>query len=150
MRLVIQRVLKADVEVNAQSCATIGKGLLILVGIHEDDQLQDASWLATKVCNMRIFHDEESKMNHSVLDIAGEILAVSQFTLYASTAKGNRPSFTSAAKPEAALHLYNLFCDKLQEQLQKKVLKGIFGADMKVSLINDGPVTIIIDSKNKE
>ncbi len=149
MKLVIQRVQHAEVVINAQLHSRIDKGLLVLVGVHEEDSEQDADWLAGKLCNMRIFQDENDKMNLSVMDVAGDILAVSQFTLYASTTKGNRPSFIEAARPELATRLYDYFCDRLSMITQKETQKGVFGADMKVSLLNDGPVTIVIDSKNK-
>lgn len=149
MKLVIQRVQHAEVVINAQLHSRIDKGLLVLVGVHEEDSEQDADWLAGKLCNMRIFQDENDKMNLSVMDVAGDILAVSQFTLYASTTKGNRPSFIEAARPELATKLYDYFCDRLSMLMQKETKKGVFGADMKVSLLNDGPVTIVIDSKNK-
>lgn len=150
MRLVIQRVCEASVEVLKEKIAQIGKGMLIFVGIENGDSDGDADWLANKIINMRIFPDEENVMNLSIKDINGSILAISQFTLTASTKKGNRPSYIRAARPEDALPLYNKFCDLLSEKLGDQVKKGIFGADMKVSLINDGPVTIIIDSKLKE
>lgn len=149
MKLVIQRVLQAEVSIAKQSYSKIDKGLLILVGIHHDDGPQDLDWLCHKVAHMRIFEDENDKMNLSVLDIGGEVLAVSQFTLYASTVKGNRPSFTEAARPELATKYYDDFCQRLGTILQKDVKKGVFGANMQISLLNDGPVTIVIDSKNK-
>lgn len=150
MRLVIQRVAQASVKVDGQLISEIDKGLLILVGIENEDTAEDAKWLAAKTVNMRIFPDAEGVMNLSLLDVKGEILAVSQFTLMASTKKGNRPSYIRAARPESAEPLYLLFCDLLSEMIGNQVKKGIFGADMKVALINDGPVTIIIDSKVKE
>lgn len=150
MRLVIQRVSRAKVSVDAATVSSIDTGLLILVGVEEGDTLQDAEWLAAKTANMRIFPDQNGVMNLSLTDIAGEALAVSQFTLTASTKKGNRPSYIRAARPETAIPLYEDFCLKLSGIIGKEVKKGIFGADMKVELVNDGPVTIIIDSKLKE
>lgn len=150
MRLVIQRVLKSSVEVEGKEISRIGKGLLILVGVENGDTEKNAEWLAAKTANMRIFPDENDVMNLSVMDIKGEALAVSQFTLTASTRKGNRPSYIRAAGHELAIALYEKFCELLSDLIGKEVKKGIFGADMKVSLINDGPVTIIIDSHLKE
>lgn len=150
MRLVIQRVSRAKVSVDAATVSSIETGLLILVGVEEGDTLQDAEWLAAKTANMRIFPDQNGVMNLSLTDIAGEALAVSQFTLTASTKKGNRPSYIRAARPETAIPLYENFCLKLSGIIGREVKKGIFGADMKVELVNDGPVTIIIDSKLKE
>lgn len=150
MRLVIQRVSRAKVSVDAATVSSIGTGLLILVGVEEGDTLQDSEWLASKTANMRIFPDQNGVMNLSLTDIAGEALAVSQFTLTASTKKGNRPSYIRAARPESAIPLYEDFCHKLSGIIGREVKKGIFGADMKVELVNDGPVTIIIDSKLKE
>lgn len=150
MRLVIQRVSRAKVSVDAATVSSIDTGLLILVGVEEGDTLQDAEWLAAKTANMRIFPDQNGVMNLSLTDIAGEALAVSQFTLTASTKKGNRPSYIRAARPETAIPLYEDFCLKLSGIIGREVKKGIFGADMKVELVNDGPVTIIIDSKLKE
>lgn len=149
MKLVIQRVLYAEVSIAGQSHSKIDKGLLLLVGVHQDDTQQDLEWLCHKVGHMRIFEDEQGKMNLSVKDIGGEILAVSQFTLYASTVKGNRPSFIEAARPEPATKLYDDFCHQLGSLIQKEVKKGVFGANMQVNLLNDGPVTIVIDSKDK-
>lgn len=150
MRLVIQRVLEAGVKVEGIEISRIGKGLLVLVGVENGDTEKDAEWLAAKTANMRIFPDEAGVMNQSLTDIGGEALAVSQFTLTASTKKGNRPSYIRAAGHELAVPLYEKFCEKLSELIGKKVGKGIFGADMQVSLINEGPVTIIIDSRLKE
>lgn len=147
MKLVIQRVLNASVEVNGEEVSAIGAGLLILVGVETDDTEMDAEWLAAKTANLRIFNDENGVMNLSLLSVNGEALAVSQFTLAASTKKGNRPSYVRAAGHELAIPLYDKYCNELSEILGKEVKKGIFGADMKVSLINDGPVTIIMDSK---
>lgn len=147
MKLVIQRVLNASVEVNGEEVSAIGAGLLILVGVETDDTETDAEWLAAKTANLRIFNDENGVMNLSLLSVNGEALAVSQFTLAASTKKGHRPSYVRAAGHELAIPLYDRYCNELSEILGKEVKKGIFGADMKVSLINDGPVTIIMDSK---
>lgn len=147
MRIVIQRVAEASVEVGGNLISEIGKGLLILVGVENDDTEKDAEWLASKTANLRIFNDEEGVMNLSLLSTGGEALAVSQFTLAASTRKGNRPSYIRAAGHELAIPLYDAYCRFLTEALGREVKKGIFGADMKVSLVNDGPVTIIIDSK---
>ncbi|MCH5229681.1 MAG: D-tyrosyl-tRNA(Tyr) deacylase [Muribaculaceae bacterium] len=150
MRLVIQRVSEASVKVNDILISGISRGLLILVGIETDDNKDDADWLAAKVANLRIFPDDNDIMNRSVQEIKGELLAVSQFTLMASTKKGNRPSYIRAAHPSVAMPLYEYFCNSLSNQTGIMVKKGIFGADMKVGLINDGPVTIIMDSKRKE
>ena len=150
MRIVIQRVSRASVVVNKEEISSIGKGLLILIGVEEDDSETDVEWLVGKSANLRIFDDKDGVMNLSVKDIGGEVLAVSQFTLTASTRKGNRPSYIRAAGHELAVPLYEKFCEELSRQLGKEVKKGIFGADMDVELINDGPVTIIIDSRLKE
>jgi D-tyrosyl-tRNA(Tyr) deacylase len=150
MRAVIQRVLNAKVEVDFKITGEIGQGLLILLGIEENDEQEDLDWLCKKIGQMRLFSDQEGKMNRSIQDIQGEILLVSQFTLYASTAKGNRPSFIKAAKPEKANAYYEACKISLNTYVSKPLQSGLFGADMKVSLLNDGPVTIIIDSKNKE
>ncbi len=150
MKTVIQRVSSASVEINQQTKSNIGKGLLILLGIEHNDNEEDIEWLCGKIARLRIFEDENGAMNLSVLDANGEVIVVSQFTLHASTKKGNRPSFINAAKPEIAIPLYKKFIVQLEKDLNKKIQTGEFGADMKVSLINDGPVTIIIDSKNKE
>jgi len=150
MRLVIQRVLSASVSISKDVKSQIDKGMLILIGIEHEDSEDDLLWLSSKVLNLRIFNDENGVMNKSVLEIDGEILVVSQFTLHASTKKGNRPSYRRAARPETAIPLYQKFCQELEKCLQKSVKTGIFGSDMQVSLVNDGPVTIIIDSKNKE
>ncbi|MBQ8500569.1 MAG: D-tyrosyl-tRNA(Tyr) deacylase [Bacteroidales bacterium] len=150
MRVVVQRVKEASVKVPAESYeASIGHGLLVLAAFIDDDTVEDLKWTARKIAAMRIFDDAEGVMNLSVRDIDGEVMAVSQFTLYASTVKGNRPSYIKAAKPEVAVPLYENFLSILEEELGKSVKKGIFGADMKVGLVNDGPVTIIIDSKLK-
>ncbi len=150
MRLVIQRVSHANVTVENEIIGQIEKGLLILLGIEHADSEEDVDWLVQKTIQMRIFSDEEGKMNCSLQDIQGDLLVISQFTLHASTKKGNRPSFITAARPEQAIPLYESFIQKAQTALGKVVQSGSFGADMKVSLLNDGPVTIIIDSKNRE
>lgn len=150
MRLVIQRVLQASVSVPAEGYeSNIGNGLLILAAFIDEDTEEDLLWTARKLVAMRIFDDADGVMNLSVQDVGGDILVVSQFTLYASTVKGNRPSYIKAAKPDVAIPLYEKFIDIVEQQLGKKVGKGIFGADMKVSLLNDGPVTIVVDSKLK-
>ena len=150
MRAVIQRVSESSVKINSQITGIIGKGLLILLGIEESDTLEDIEWLSGKIVRLRIFNDAEGVMNLSVKEINGEILVISQFTLHASTKKGNRPSYIKAAKPEIAIPLYNKFLVQLAKDLEKPVQSGIFGAMMNVSLVNDGPVTIIIDTKQKE
>lgn len=150
MRLVIQRVTEASVTIDGKLHSSIGHGLLVLVGVEQGDNDDDAKWLASKTAAMRIFPDENGIMNRSVLDISGEVLAVSQFTLTASTKKGNRPSYIRAAGHELAIRLYNLYCQNLETLLSKPTRTGVFGADMQVALINDGPVTIIIDSRLKE
>lgn len=150
MRVVIQRAGHASVTINGHCKSTIGKGLMILVGIEEADNHEDIDWLCKKIVNLRIFDDENGVMNKSVLDIDGEILVISQFTLHASTKKGNRPSYIHAAKPDISIPLYEEFCRCLTEALGKEIGTGEFGADMKVELLNDGPVTICIDTKNKE
>jgi D-tyrosyl-tRNA(Tyr) deacylase len=150
MKTVIQRVSSASVTIDSKIVADIQKGLLVLVGIEDADNQDDTNWLCQKIANLRIFGDENDVMNLSVKDIDGEIIVVSQFTLQASTKKGNRPSYIKAAKPEVAIPLYEGFLLQLEKELGKKVQTGVFGADMKVALLNDGPVTIIIDSKNKE
>jgi D-tyrosyl-tRNA(Tyr) deacylase len=150
MRAVIQRVSSASVMVDGACTGKINVGLLVLVGIEDADNAEDITWLSGKIVNMRIFNDEAGVMNCSVKDIQGEILVVSQFTLHAATKKGNRPSYIKASKPDIAIPLYEQFLEKLRIDLEKYIQTGIFGADMKVSLLNDGPVTIIIDSKNKE
>ncbi len=150
MRLVIQRVSEASVTIDGKLFSTIGPGLMVLVGIAEGDSPADVEWLAAKTAAMRIFPDENGVMNRSVLDISGEVLAVSQFTLMASTKKGNRPSYIRAAGHDLAIPLYELYCEKLSRLLDREVKRGVFGADMKVALVNDGPVTIIIDSRLRE
>ena len=150
MKVVIQRVSKASVTIEGVKVASIGNGLLILLGIVEDDTQEDIKWLSNKIVNLRVFGDENDFMNLSLLDVNGEIIAVSQFTLHASTKKGNRPSYIKAAKPDIAIPLYEAFVKQLEMDLGKQIQTGEFGADMKVELLNDGPVTIIIDSKSKE
>ena len=150
MRIVIQRVQNASVTIAGELHSEIGHGLMILVGVAEGDTEQDMEWLVAKAANMRIFDDENGVMNRSVIDVGGEILAVSQFTLSASTKKGNRPSYIHAAGHDVAVPLYEKFCERMQELVGREVKRGVFGADMQVALINDGPVTIIVDSKLKE
>jgi len=150
MKAVIQRVSKASVTIEGDLVANINCGLLILLGIVEQDTQDDIDWLVNKISNCRIFYDDNQVMNRSLIDINGEALVVSQFTLHASTKKGNRPSYIKAAKPEIAIPLYEAFVKQIQSVLSKTVQTGQFGADMKVELLNDGPVTIIMDSKNKE
>jgi D-tyrosyl-tRNA(Tyr) deacylase len=150
MKIVIQRVSKASVTIHKNKVAEIEKGLLILLGIVATDAQEDINFLVRKIANLRIFNDEKGVMNTSLLDMDGAVLLVSQFTLQASTNKGNRPSYIKAAKPETAIPLYENFIQTLEKEIGKKVHTGKFGADMKVELLNDGPVTIIIDSKNKE
>jgi D-tyrosyl-tRNA(Tyr) deacylase len=150
VKAVIQRVSQASVTIDSKIVADIQKGLLVLVGIEAADSKDDINWLCQKIANLRIFGDKDDVMNLSVKEIKGEIIVVSQFTLQASTKKGNRPSYIKAAKPEVAIPLYENFVQQLENELGKKVQTGIFGADMKVLLLNDGPVTIIIDSKKKE
>lgn len=149
MKVVIQRVLEASVTIEGKTVSEIQKGLLVLVGIESDDSIEDIQWLSKKVANLRIFNDENEVMNKSLIDIDGDAIVVSQFTLQASTKKGNRPSYLRAAKPEISIPLYEQFVTQVEQDLGKKVGTGKFGADMKVALINDGPVTIIIDSKNR-
>ena len=150
MRTVIQRTAHASVTINGRCKASIGRGLLVLIGIEEADNQEDIDWLCKKIVNLRVFDDEQGVMNKSVLDVDGEVLIVSQFTLHASTRKGNRPSYIRAARPEISIPLYEKFCQELEKALGKPVGTGEFGADMKVELLNDGPVTICIDTKNKE
>lgn len=150
MRTVIQRVKCCSVTINGTVKSKIGQGLLVLLGIEDRDSAEDISWLTKKIVRLRIFDDENGVMNLSVKDINGEIMVVSQFTLHASTKKGNRPSYIHASKPDVAIPLYEAFCEEMSIQLEKRVQTGEFGADMKVELLNDGPVTIIIDSHNKE
>lgn len=150
MKIVLQRVSQASVTIDTKVVANIQKGLLVLVGIEDLDNQEDINWLASKTVNIRIFGDENDVMNLSVNDIDGDIIVVSQFTLHAATKKGNRPSYIKASKPETAIPLYENFVLQLEKELGKKVQTGVFGADMKVLLLNDGPVTIVIDSKNRE
>lgn len=150
MKVVIQRVSEASVNINHTRVASIEKGLLVLLGIVSDDAQEDIDWLCKKIVNLRVFPDKNDVMNTSLLDANGDIILVSQFTLHASTKKGNRPSYIKAAKPDVAIPLYENFIERLQTELGKPIQTGQFGADMKVSLVNDGPVTIIIDSKNKD
>jgi D-tyrosyl-tRNA(Tyr) deacylase len=150
MRAVIQRVTQANVVINNSIRSGISMGLLVLVGIEDSDTTEDVTWLSSKIVNLRIFNDVTGVMNESVVDQGGDILVVSQFTLHASTKKGNRPSYIRASKPPVAVPLYEQFVQQLQVDLGKPVATGEFGADMKVSLLNDGPVTIVIDTKNKE
>ena len=150
MKAVIQRVSQASVTINNHKVADIGLGLLILVGIEDADTQDDIDWLTAKIAQLRIFNDENEVMNKSVQDVNGDVIVVSQFTLHASTKKGNRPSYLKASKPPIAIPLYEAFIKSIEKSVGKKVQTGQFGADMKVSLINDGPVTIIIDTKNKE
>lgn len=149
MRIVIQRVTESTVKVNNQIIGSIQSGLLILVGIEDADAEEDIKWLSNKAVNLRIFNDENGHMNLSVKDVSGSILLVSQFTLHADTKKGNRPSFIKAAKPPIAIPLYNQFIQQLETDLGKPIQTGDFGAEMQISLVNDGPVTIFIDSKNR-
>lgn len=150
MKIVLQRVSEASVTVEEKKVAEIQKGLLILVGIEDADTQEDIDWLAGKIIKMRIFGDENDVMNCSVQDVDGDIIVVSQFTLHASTKKGNRPSYIKASKPEVAIPMYGNFVKSLENEFGKNIQTGIFGADMKVRLLNDGPVTILIDSKNRE
>ena len=150
MRVVIQRVTKASVTINRSVNGAIQKGLLVFVGIEKEDNMEDISWLSNKIINLRIFDDDQGVMNLSLKDIGGNILLISQFTLHATTKKGNRPGYSKAARPELAIPLYQAFINQLQKDLEKEIATGEFGADMKVELLNDGPVTIVIDTKNKE
>lgn len=150
MRAVIQRVTKASVTIDNKIYSQINNGLLVLLGIEDADTHEDIEWLSGKIVQLRIFNDDNGVMNISVKDIGGDILVVSQFTLHASTKKGNRPSYIKASKPEFAISMYKKFVQQLSKELSKTVSTGVFGADMKVELLNDGPVTIVIDTKNKE
>ncbi len=150
MRLVIQRVREANIVIDGIQHAQIGHGMLLLLGVHASDTEEDVSWLVSKLTQMRIFSDEAGKMNLDILQTGGEILVVSQFTLFASTKNGNRPGFTEAATPTVAIPLYESFCSHLERSLPGRIKRGVFGADMKIGLVNDGPVTIWVDSKNKE
>jgi D-tyrosyl-tRNA(Tyr) deacylase len=149
MKTVIQRVSSASVTIDSKIVAEIHKGLLVLIGIEDADNQDDIVWISQKIAKLRIFGDDKDVMNLSVKDVDGEVIVVSQFTLHASTKKGNRPSYIKASKPEIAISLYEQFIQQLEKELGKKVQTGIFGEDMKVALLNDGPVTIVIDSKNK-
>lgn len=150
MRVLIQRVRRASVTVDGELMSEIGKGLLVFVGICDEDGNEDIEWLTKKISNIRLFDDENGVMNLSVAEVGGDILAVSQFTLMASTRKGNRPSYIKAAKPDISIPLYEQFCNEMEIALNKPIKRGVFGADMKVDLLNDGPVTIFIDSRNRE
>ena len=150
MRAVVQRVSQAAVHVEDEEISAIGMGLLVFLGIEPADVQEDINWLSKKIVNLRIFNDHDGVMNLSAMEVEAQILVISQFTLHASTKKGNRPSYIRAAKPEIAIPLYEAFIERIQTDMGKKVGRGIFGADMKVSLLNDGPVTIMIDSKNRE
>ncbi len=150
MRVLIQRVKRASVTVDGELISEIAQGLLVLVGICDEDNNEDIEWLTKKISNIRLFDDENGVMNLSLMDIDGELLAVSQFTLMASTKKGNRPSYIKAAKPDISIPLYESFCNEMEIALNKPIKRGVFGADMKVDLLNDGPVTIFMDSKNRE
>lgn len=150
MKAVMQRVSQASVTIGNEKVAAIGHGLLVLIGIEDADAQEDIDWLTAKIVQLRIFNDENGVMNHSVKDVNGDVIVVSQFTLHASTKKGNRPSYIKASKPDIAIPLYEAFVNSMEKSIGKKVQTGQFGADMKVSLVNDGPVTIIIDTKNKE
>ena len=150
MRVVLQRVSKASVSVNQEQVSKIDAGFLVLLGIEERDTAEDVAWLVGKITKMRVFSDSDGKMNQSLAEQDGDALVVSQFTLHASTKKGNRPSFIKAARTDQAIPLYEAFCEQMSEEIGKKVGRGIFGADMKIALVNDGPVTITLDSKNRE
>lgn len=150
MRAVIQRVTKAGVTIGGKIHSAIGNGLLVLLGIEDADTNDDVQWLSAKIVNLRIFNDENGVMNVSVKDINGDVLVVSQFTLHASTKKGNRPSYIKASKPDFAIPMYEKFVQQLSIDLEKNIFTGVFGADMKVELLNDGPVTIVMDTKNRE
>ena len=150
MRIVLQRVMRAAVEINGSTHSAIGRGFLLLLGIEQGDSEDDVGWLVAKICSMRIFADAEGKMNLDIRQVHGELLLVSQFTLHAAVKKGNRPSFIKAARPEEAIPLYETFIREAELQLGKACKTGVFGADMQVELVNDGPVTIILDSKNRE
>lgn len=150
MRVIIQRTLEASVTIDGRLVSRIGPGLLVLVGVEEIDDSSDADWLAGKIAKMRIFSDSEGKMNRSVIDSGGEIMVVSQFTLFAATQKGNRPSFIRAAPPAHSQPLYEAFCAAIERETGRSTARGVFGGDMKISLINDGPVTIFMDSRSRE
>ena len=150
MRVVIQRTRKASVTINGETKAKIEQGLLVFVGIEDADNEEDAAWLSLKIANLRIFNDDNGVMNLSLKEIDGEVLSISQFTLHAKTKKGNRPSYIKAAKPDIAIPLYDKFNNLLEKEIGKEIKTGEFGADMTIELLNDGPVTILIDTKNKE
>lgn len=150
MRIVVQRVSEASVKINGKIVGSIAQGLMVLLGVETTDSQSDADYLIQKLLSLRIFNDSDGKMNLSIQEVSGELLIVSQFTLHASTKKGNRPSYIRAARPEQAIPLYQYFIEQAQNQMKTKVETGEFGADMKVSLVNDGPVTIILDSQNKD
>ena len=150
MRTVIQRVQHCSVTIDGQLKSNIGNGMLVLVGLEDRDTQEDIEWLSKKIANLRIFDDENGVMNRSVIETGGEVMVVSQFTLHASTKKGNRPSYIHASKPDFAIPMYESFCAEMGLQIGKNVATGVFGADMKIELLNDGPVTILIDSQNKE
>lgn len=150
MRAVLQRTAFASVKVDGNITGSIQKGLLVLMGVEDADSVEDIEWLSSKIANLRIFDDENGVMNLSVKDVDGDILLVSQFTLHAATKKGNRPSYIKASKPDVAIPMYEKMITQLEKDLGKKIMTGVFGADMKVELLNDGPVTIVIDTKNKE
>ncbi|MBQ7662307.1 MAG: D-tyrosyl-tRNA(Tyr) deacylase [Prevotella sp.] len=150
MRAVIQRVTEASVTIDGNVHGSIGNGYMILLGVCEEDTLDDVEWLVKKIVNLRVFDDENGVMNRSIMDVSGDCLVVSQFTLFASYKKGNRPSWLRAARHEISVPLYELFCRRMSEEMSRPVATGVFGADMKVALINDGPVTICMDTKNKE
>lgn len=150
MRVVLQRVSKASVTVNNEVTGAIQNGLLIFLGITASDSQEDIEWLTSKIIGLRIFNDDSGKMNHSIIDTNGEILCISQFTLFANTKKGNRPSYIEAARPEIAIPLYEIFVNTLSRKRDKDIQTGIFGADMQVQLVNDGPVTIVMDSKQRD
>jgi D-tyrosyl-tRNA(Tyr) deacylase len=150
MRTVLQRTAFASVKVDGNTTGSIQKGLLVLIGIEDADAAEDIEWLSSKIVNLRVFDDENGVMNLSVKDVDGDILLISQFTLHANTKKGNRPSYIKASKPDIAIPMYEKMITQLEKDLDKKIQTGIFGADMKVELLNDGPVTIVIDTKNKE
>ncbi len=150
MKAVIQRVSQASVSIEGKKVASIGQGLLVLLGIVDDDSSEDILWLSNKISNLRIFGDEDDVMNCSLKDVNGDVIVVSQFTLHANTKKGNRPSYIKAAKPDVAIPLYESFILQMEKDLEKKIQTGVFGADMQVDLLNDGPVTIIIDTKNRD
>ena len=150
MRVLIQRVKRASVTIDGELYSSIDKGLLLFVGICDEDNDEDIAWLTKKIANIRLFDDENGVMNKAITEVGGDILAVSQFTLMASTKKGNRPSYIKAARPEISIPLYEQFCSEMEIAVNKPIKRGVFGADMKVELLNDGPVTIFIDSKNRE